>query len=181
MDTESFDKYKKLGDYHWHAFKNDHHYRAHALKVKDWVEEKDILDVGGGDGLIASMIGAEVIDPDELAVSFSTNHGVTARVGNVYDLSNERHYEAVFFGDVLEHLSKPEIALAQIKNITNKLYLATRPREGKLRPYHLIEWTEEELVEFLEECGWKVLEHCVAIVRVYAKCLWSADAMYPKS
>lgn len=152
-----FDKYRLRGDYHWHEFWRNSIYRQHALYVQSWIREKTGLDAGCGDGLITHLLGPgwSGIDPDSVAIGHAVRHGVHATEGSVYHLNG--NHEAVYLGDVLEHLEYPERALVAIGCVTSILYLATPPRHGnKLGKHHLREWTEEELPIFLAESGWKI-------------------------
>jgi SAM-dependent methyltransferase len=162
-----FDKYERWGDYHWKEFENDTPYRNHALYVQDWITEKDVLDIGCGDGLITSLIGAKGIDIHELAVFMAVKHGVQAEVGDVYNLSG--NYEAVYFGDVIEHLEYPEKAMEQIGKITDIVYIATPPKSDVLSSHHYKEYTQEELKEFIEGLGWEQTYSDVKYERIYAK------------
>ncbi len=164
-----FDKYEKFGDYHWDEFKKPTIYRHHVLKVLDWIKEKDILDIGCGDGLITSLLNAEGIDNHEIAIGMARHHGVKAKIGSVYNLNEERKYEVVFLGDILEHLDYPNKAIDEIGKITNILYIATPPKEREPRPYHVKEFSPEELKDFMENLGWTQESSEVANVRIYAK------------
>lgn len=160
MSQVAFDKYKKWGDYHWREFaRKNSVYRRHALKVQAWVTEQYGLDVGCGDGLITHLLGSgwSGIDVDQLAIKLARHHGVRAFEGSIYDLTGQ--FEAVYCGDVLEHLEYPSVAIHSISRVTTVLYLVTPPRRGmSIRPHHLQEWTNAELLTFLAEFGWKTDE-----------------------
>lgn len=156
MPPVVFDKYQKWGDYHWREFARESIYRRHALKVQAWITEQVGLDVGCGDGLITHLLGPgwSGIDCDRLAVKLATQHGVRAIEGSAYSLAGQ--FEAVYCGDVLEHLEHPTAALRAIFRVTSTLYLVTPPRRGALRPFHCQEWTAPELIIFMSDNGWKV-------------------------
>ena len=153
----TFNKYKKYGDYHWREFERPSIYRSHALKVKSWITEDVGLDVGCGDGLITHLLGMgwSGLDADDLAVTLAQRHGVRAILGSIYELAG--YFEAVYCGDVLEHLEYPGAALQAIANITSVLYLATPPRRGQLRPHHIYEWTALELPSYMAAHGWTLI------------------------
>lgn len=160
-----FDKYKKWGDYHWKEFRRNSAYRHHALKVQSWITEKTGLDVGCGDGLITHLLGPgwTGIDVDQLAVKLARQHGVAACEGNIYDVGSlARKFEAIYCGDVLEHLKHPATAAHAMSEITDTLYLVTPPRIGNLRVHHVQEWTADELVVFMANLDWQ-LEGTVSI------------------
>lgn len=162
-----FLKYRLLGDYHWQEFINlDSIYRQHALKVAGWVKESNVLDIGCGDGLITSLLGCKGVDIDKVGISLAREHGADVELGDVYCL--EGKYDAVYLGDVLEHLERPDDAIREIAKITNKLYVTTPPRGERLGEYHLREWTQDELKVYIEGLGWQQVSSEVANCRIYA-------------
>ena len=71
----SFDKYEKFGDYHWQEYQAGGVYRQHANRVANWIQEDLILDIGAGDGLITSLIGAVGLDDNKTATRLAHQHG----------------------------------------------------------------------------------------------------------
>lgn len=165
---EEFNKYQLKGDYHWKEYEQDTVYHQHANKVKDWVKGDNILDIGAGDGLITYLIGAKGIDINEFGIKEAKKHGIEVEHRSAYDL--EGSYDAVFMGDVLEHLREPEKALEQIKNVLKgRFYLVVPEKAGKLPKYHYQEWTEKELIKIVEDKGFELQSIEVANKRIYAK------------
>lgn len=169
------DKYESLGDYHWRMFHSQSAYRAHVVRVCRWIRERDVLDIGAGDGLITFMLNmmparrCRGIDVNPIAVSLAQTHGIDVVLGDIYEVNGR--YEAVFLGDVLEHLEDPARALQQVATITHKLYLTTPPRSGNTpRAHHIREWTPRGLKMFVEGvgAGWRQTFRKVANVRIYA-------------
>jgi len=151
--VRTFDKYERRGAYHWEEFGRPTPYRRHALTVQKWITEQNVLDAGAGDGLITSLLDATGIDTNELAVRLAKAKGVDVTLGDIYEVVGD--YDAVYLGDVLEHLEEPGRALEHLHSVTEVLYISTPPRKGDtLRPYHVQEWTPEELVVFLMAYGW---------------------------
>ena len=74
--TIKFYKYDKYGAYHWHWYQYKKTYIDHVNKVKDWIKEKNVLDVGAGDGLITSILGARGIDNEPAGVKLARERGV---------------------------------------------------------------------------------------------------------
>lgn len=148
-----FTKYEKYGAYHWDEYNQPTIYRDHANRVKDWVKEKKVLDIGCGDGLITSLLKAKGIDNHKLAIQMAKDRGVDAEVGDVYTVTGK--YDAVYLGDTLEHLDEPEKAINKISEITNVVYVVTPPKQNPYRPYHVREWQPEELVTWMAELGWE--------------------------
>jgi SAM-dependent methyltransferase len=150
-----FDKYEKYGAYHWDEFDRETEYREHVLFVLEWVKEKSVLDVGAGDGLITKKLGAVGIDTSEYGVMLAIERGVDVSLGSAYNLP-KLSYEAVYMGDVIEHLDKPAKALLEAKKVAPILYIVTPPKSDTLSDYHYQEWTPVELKDFVESIGYKL-------------------------
>ncbi|MBI3937132.1 MAG: class I SAM-dependent methyltransferase [Betaproteobacteria bacterium] len=171
----AFDKYEQAGDYHWREYRHNTPYAAHARRVRGWITERRVLDVGGGDGLIAWLLqrkGCEVqvVDTSPLAVGYARAHGVPAAVGSAYRVRGR--WEAVYCGDTLEHLRWPGLALRRFRRVAPILYVATPPKasDGQLHdPRHLTEWTPDGLRAFVERQGWRQISSDVAHARILAK------------
>lgn len=160
----NFDKYKKRGDYHWKEFNSDTIYRQHVLKVLKWIDEKSVMDVGAGDGLITyqlGLLGKDVLGVDNSvhALKIAKDKKVPVVAGDAYDLPKDRKFDAVFLGDVIEHLEYPEKVIEQVKQVLNpggKVYIVTPPQasDGVIRDkYHYFEFTPKELMDFMAGLG----------------------------
>lgn len=154
MEKITFDKYELYGPYHWKEYEADTEYRQHVQKVLSWVEERNVLDVGAGDGLITKLLGAKGLDNSKRGVDLAIEHGADVALGTAYSLNGQ--YEAVFMGDVLEHLEFPEQALAEARKVAPVLYLVTPKKSEYLSGYHYQEWTPSELEEFLTGNGYRL-------------------------
>jgi len=170
-----FLKYKKFGSYHFKQYRDKNtKYSRHATIVKKWVQEDNVLDVGAGDGLITLLLNAKGIDNEPIAVELAQKHDADVILGSAYELPFEdESFDAVFCGDVLEHLPEYEKALQEIKRVTKKyLYLVTPTKGTQNDPYHIQEWTIDELIELVEKNGFKFLGggECRENKRIYAKC-----------
>jgi glycosyltransferase involved in cell wall biosynthesis len=156
-----FSKYKKWGAYHWEQYKKLFKYKKHANKVKKWVKEKRVLDIGAGDGLITSLVGAVGIDNEPEAVKLANEKGVHVFEGNGYSINfPDNFFESAMMIDVLEHFKNPRKALKEAKRVIEKyLYICTPPKrdDGKLTDkFHFQEWTDKELKELVENEGFKL-------------------------
>jgi SAM-dependent methyltransferase len=162
-----FTKYEKYGAYHWRQYVRGDKYRAHADFIKQWVKEDSILDVGAGDGLITFLLGAKGIEYEEKAVEIAKTIGVDVRQGDAYELPFEDNYfKAVTMIDVIEHFEQPGKALKEAARVAPVLYIATPERGMVHDPFHVQEWTREELPLFMERHGF-ILD---GDIRVDAKC-----------
>jgi 2-polyprenyl-3-methyl-5-hydroxy-6-metoxy-1,4-benzoquinol methylase len=168
-----FDKYAKHNAYHWRQYVRGDKYRRHADFIKSWVKEKNILDVGAGDGLITYLLGATGLEYEQTAVDIAQTIGVNVIQGDAYALPYEKDsFDAVTMLDVLEHFDTPELALQEARRIAPVLYIST-PEIGMVNdPFHVQEWTRESLPMFLKENGWN-LDGVVLVVpenkTMYAK------------
>jgi 2-polyprenyl-3-methyl-5-hydroxy-6-metoxy-1,4-benzoquinol methylase len=148
----NFNKYRDQGGYHWRQYVRGTKYRTHANFIKRWVKEKNILDVGAGDGVITYLLRAHGIECEPEAIAIAKAVGVDVVFGDAYNLSGS--YDAVTMCDVLEHFEYPEKALQQVAKVAPVLYITT-PERGMVRdPYHVREWTREELPLYMKENGW---------------------------
>lgn len=165
-----FDKYKKYGAYHWDDY-NDKNtvYAQHVEFLKDWIKEKDTLDVGAGDGLITYVLGIKGIDDNKEAVKLAQKKGADVKLGDAYNLSG--YYDAVFMGDTLEHLEFPTKAIRQARKVAPVLYITTPPYEaGKKDAHHYNEWTPDQLIELVEKEGFELMgDIIIQYERMYAK------------
>ena len=172
---ELIDKYARLGDYHWRAYRQGTIYADHARRVRRWITDRRVLDVGGGDGLIAGLLmrrGCEVlvVDPDPVAIAHARRHGVPAEVGTAYRVSGR--WDAIYCGDTLEHLRRPGRAVRRFRRVAPICYVATPPRRPDRTlhdPFHHREWTPGELTVFMARAGWRQVSSEVANERILAK------------
>lgn len=156
-----FNKYKERGAYHWKLWRDlpNSQYSQHAKHLASWVEERPVLDVGCGDGLITHLLGdgALGIDNCELAIKLAHEHGVRAILFDLYLLDFIDEWRAILLGDVIEHLEFPEKALRRIHKALRPggyLYISTPPKSAKLHDaYHYREYTPQDLVKEVEPHG----------------------------
>lgn len=158
-----FPKYQKFGAYHWKMYDDGTKYKRHADRVAIWVREKNVLDVGAGDGKITSMLGslAEGIDNEPEAVRLAQEKGVDVHWGDAYAIPfPDGAFESVLMADVLEHFEFPDKALKEARRVLTKcLYITTPPKrdDGKLTDkFHYIEWAPEELKALVESEGFEL-------------------------
>ena len=157
MEEIRFTKYDKHGAYHWKQYEQGGKYKKHADRIKDWIKEEKVLDVGAGDGLITSLIGAIGIDNEETAVRLANEKGVNVDLGNAYKLPfADDSFEAVLMADVIEHFGEPERALKEAHRVAPVIYITT-PERGMVKdPFHVQEWLRGELVEFMANNGYEL-------------------------
>lgn len=170
-----FTKYKKQGAYHWKMYDDPNtKYRRHADRVKEWIKERIVLDIGCGDGKITDMLGAIGIDNDTEGIRLAKEKGVPCKIGDAYNIDFENNsFDAVFMGDVLEHMEFPDKCLQEAKRVLKEYLYVVTPIPGMQNdPFHYFEPTPEELKELVEKQGF-VLEGEILVVpkdkRMYGK------------
>lgn len=163
-----FTKYHKLGAYHWKMYDDKNtKYSRHADRVKEWVKESSVLDIGCGDGKITSMLNATGIDNEPEAIRLAKEKGVNAEVGDSYNLPfTDESFESVFLGDVLEHMKYPASSLNEAHRVTSKYLYISNPIKGMDNdPFHYQEWTPDELIKLVESCGFKLEGEVLTVVK----------------
>jgi SAM-dependent methyltransferase len=147
-----FTKYDTKQAYHWREYVRGTKYRRHADKVKRWVKEKNVLDVGAGDGLITYLLRAKGIEYEPTAVKIAQTLGVDVVEGDAYNLPYaDNSFEAVTMIDVIEHFEHPLLAVKEAFRVAPVLYIATPERGMVNDPFHYQEWLADELVDFLKD------------------------------
>jgi len=167
-----FTKYQKHKAYHWRQYVRGDKYKHHADFVKTWVKEKNVLDIGAGDGLITYLLRAKGIEYEQEAVDIAQAIGVDVVQGDAYDLPyDDDSFDAVTMIDVLEHFDDPERAIQEAQRVAPVLYIATPERGMVNDPFHVQEWRRDELPLFMQEHGW-TLDGDV-IVKPEHKCMYA--------
>lgn len=172
-----FPKYAKHGAYHWHFYDRNTKYRRHADRIKAWVKEKNVLDIGAGDGKITHLLGIKGIDNEPEGVRLAQEKGANVILGDAYNLPyKDEEFESVLMADTLEHFERPLEALGEARRVLKQyIYISTPPKrpDGKLTDkYHYFEVTPDELVTLLGRAGF-ALEGEVLVIpeekTMYAK------------
>ncbi len=154
----SFTKYDKYGAYHWKQYADGGKYKAHADRVKEWVKEENVLDIGAGDGLITHLMGAKGIEYEAEGVRLAQEKGVDVIQGDAYELPfGEDNFEAVTMIDVLEHFEDPQKALQEARRVAPVLYVNTPPKKDDSTltdKFHVQEWSPAGLTNVVEAEGY---------------------------
>lgn len=125
-----------------------------------------VVDLGCGIGYGSFILGQRglVVGVDDSAESIEfaekhyARHSVTYVNADVFDVREQFDVTVAF--EVLEHVESPEAFFALIKKITKKRVILSTPHisvdlEHSL--FHYRHFTEEEIADYLDKIGFKVL------------------------
>lgn len=151
--SETRNKYKRNGAYHWNWYETKQSYREGVDFLKEWITEKNVLDVGAGDGLIAHVLGIRGVDIDLDGIAAAKSRGVVVEFGDAANLPyNDEEFDAVVMYDVLEHLEFPLKALAEERRVLKShLYVVVPNKEGEFRTDAV------KLKEMVEKIGFSLV------------------------
>lgn len=158
-DVKQFDKYGRYGGYHWHWYGRKPSYTDNADFLKQWVAEKNTLDIGAGDGVITYLLGIRGIDNDARAVSIAIGKGAMVDHGDAYALPyQDEEFDSALMSDVIEHFSDIVKPLAETRRVIKKYFYVNIPQREKFyEPDHYHSWTPEQFIADVEKSGF-VLE-----------------------
>ena len=158
----SFDKYKRLGAYHWDSYENNLEYKTHVdYIVENWEKRPKgtLLDVGCGDGLISCFLaesGFKVkgIDVESEGIKLAKRKclSVVFKVKDIFNINEQFDY--LLASEVIEHLSNPDGFLQKIKGLFRKEALVTTPNKDYYKhidPYHMKEYNIYEFENLLKK------------------------------
>ncbi len=166
--SKAFDKYKRLGPYHWDSKDKPYNqYVKNLLNIFSQLREihpfLNICDVGGGDGAIAYKLAClgfniELVETDDYALKLakkmiSTKANSLPKDVNI-DIINQsffdlaKHYECVLVSQVIEHFNVAENAVSKLFELNPNIIIVTTPlakSDGTLwdAGYHTKEFTME--------------------------------------
>lgn len=158
-DEKQFDKYGRYGGYHWHWYGRKASYTDNADYLKAWIQEKNTLDIGAGDGVITHLLGIRGIDNDAKAVRIANDKGVKVDHGDAYALPyRNEEFDSALMSDVIEHFSDFIQPLVEARRvIKNYFYVNIPQKERFFEPDHYHSWTPEQFIADVERVGF-VLE-----------------------
>lgn len=175
----SFDKYEKAGAYHWRQADVSTPWSFNAVVQARYKfaiglippDAKRVLDIGCGDGFLMHCLarrGAAVwgVEPESVAVLLARNQH--KKSSPLYSIApeviqgtglhlpfQERSFDYGVMTEVLEHVEKPELLIAELKRVMlpgGQVVISTPNwKEGKpYERYHYKEYTAQELSMMLQ-------------------------------
>ncbi len=167
--NKPFDKYEKLGAYHWSS--NDKYYHKYTSNlisliknVKDnFIDFDHVLDVGGGDGWVSNELlkldlDVTLVDPNETAIKLAkqkigSRGNFEAICGDFFNINDFNG--CILISQVIEHLYEPEKILDKAISLNPKSLVVTTPL-AKIDgthwdpQYHVYEYNTKELLELFD-------------------------------
>lgn len=155
-----------------------------AFALLSQASVRTILDAGCGEGFTLHRIAEkwpqqyalEGIDSSAAAIKTgkSLYPGLTLVQGSIYSLPHpDSSFDIVICTEVLEHLTNPQAALAQIRRVTKQYVLLSVPREPLFRLAnflrgknlsrwgndieHIQHWSSSAFVQFVRQNGLEVV------------------------
>lgn len=143
MDLLEYQKMDLLEQDHW-WFKAKRKFLEVLLKTYSPQEKGSVLDVGCGTGAVMEFLlrqgyQVEGIDINAAALTYCARKGLAVKQGTIDQLPfPDNSFTMVFALDVLEHLSRRDLALGEVKRVLKPggLFLATVPAHQFLFSYH---------------------------------------------
>lgn len=161
MKKKNFSSYELYGAYHWYWFNTRFSYTRHVGYLKNMVKEKNTLQVGAGDGLIAHELEIKGIDNNRYAVDLAEIKGVKIDLGDATRLPYKKEqFDSVLMADLLEYVKNTDKALSEAKRVLKKyLYITLPIAESYIEGPHEHYWKPEQLVDMVEKKGFKLVSN----------------------
>ncbi len=177
--SKTFDKYERLGPYHWNSKDAIYNNYVDSLinifeKLREIHDFKNIADIGGGDGAIAFKLARKgfnvnIIETNKFAVTLAEkmitevvkslplppDTKIEMTIQSFFDLPNNHNLDCLLLSQVIEHFTNPENAVLKIKDMNPKIAVLTTPLakpDGNLwdSAYHNKEFTENEFKDLFK-------------------------------
>jgi 2-polyprenyl-3-methyl-5-hydroxy-6-metoxy-1,4-benzoquinol methylase len=169
-----FDKYQRLGAYHWDSLKLKSISDLRTFSLALWTRYSVVLEyikpstigveIGCGDGQLTYLIAKKGVrsiigcDNNQFGIKLAidkTSHKKNTNLQFIPKIFSECGFQEssldfVVMADVIEHLEQPDVVLSEIFNklkLGGKLIVTTpyKKENGKWDIYHTTEYTSETL------------------------------------
>ena len=179
MAEIGFNKYEKMGPYHWDQISLNPRKRSAFVvdryrKILDLIDtafgdsdpaQLSVIDIGAGDGVLVYLLAKQGytvsgVEPDTAAVEWArqrlskwSNVSVSCGSGYAVDASSAS-YDVVVSTEVIEHVAEPDRLLAEAARLVKPggVTIVTTPvrfTEEPLDDQHVREWFPSEFKEML--------------------------------
>lgn len=156
-----FDKYKRWGSYHWHWYNTRFMYTRHVDFLKRWVGEKNTLNIGAGDGLIAHQLGIRGVDSNPYAIKLADIRGIKIDLtkpssGLPY---KKGEFDSALMPDNIQTFKNISQALAETRRVIKKyLYVSLPAIQKVIEPGTFHVWKQpNQLVAEVQKHGFKLV------------------------
>jgi hypothetical protein len=162
-----FDKYEKLGAYHWDWYDDPNWawYKECADKCVNFCKGGLTLDIGGGDGFVASKLeNSLVLDsyPDLYKLLHDEQYFCVCDLDNIESINEALEYDQYEYMvclNTIEHLKQPNnVKYIFEKFITKAGIIITDKATDSPGRYHEHEFTKQELLGLFKEFKPKYFE-----------------------
>lgn len=160
-----FDKYEKLGAYHWDWYEDPNYawYKECVDKIVKFCKGST-YDAGCGDGLVLQKIidngfDAAGCDDDIYATDICVSKKL--RVDSIdleEDDSGLEDWDYMCCLNVIEHLKSPNSIIQMVRDADKGAIIITDKPTGNVGRYHEHEYTKEELLDTFKEFKPKYFE-----------------------
>ncbi len=181
---QNFSKYERSGAYHWRQTSNSlKHYNAwlagrytKVLELTANLKPQNILDIGCGDGYLTARIARQFpaskvigIDSSEIAIKMALEK--TAGINNLTFITEsyenflfKNSFDLIICADVIEHLENYKGLIRNCFDLLeyNGYLILTTPiriYKSPKDPFHVQEFSPEEIRNLLHQEGFVVIEH----------------------
>ncbi len=154
-------KYKLHGPYHWDWYGKRSTYTRHADFLRRWVNEKDTLEIGAGDGFITNFLGIHGVDNDPYAVKLAAKKGAKIDLGDPYELPyKDGEFDSALMSDSINYFRSAVKPIREARRVIKKyLYVSIPSLNKPLELGHLYHsWPPQELKTFVEKNGFVLID-----------------------
>lgn len=159
-ESMSANLYKTDGAYHWDWYNNRRTYNRHVQFLKRFVTEKNVIDIGAGDGLITHMLSIRGVDNDRTAIQLAGEKGVKIDEANASRLPyKDEQFDSALFSDTLSYFRDITRPLSEARRVIKKyLYVSLPTSENVSGPGMQHAFSQYELVANVEKQGFRLID-----------------------
>lgn len=155
FSQKKLDPYAAYGAYNWYAFNHRVTYTQHVKFLKRWITDKNVIDIGAGDGLITHELGIKGIDNSRYAVDIAALKGVKIDLGDARRLPYRREqFDAALMSDLLPQFKSIAKPLAEARRVIKKYLCVSIPMgERHIENNYERYWSADEIIAEAKKQG----------------------------